>query len=72
MELQNISRNCTTTKIFLKPSRGGLEVERWSDNRTDSASVGSNPAWECCIDHLVAERLCFKAGFLFCLYMIAH
>ena len=26
-----------------RPSRGGLEVERWSDNRTDSASVGSNP-----------------------------
>ena len=25
------------------PSHGGLEVERWSDNRTDSASVGSNP-----------------------------
>ena len=28
----------------MQPSRGGLEVERWSDNRTDSASVGSNPA----------------------------
>ena len=28
------------------PSHGGLEVERWSDNRTDSASVGSNPALE--------------------------
>ena len=26
-----------------RPSRGGLEVERWSDNRTDSALVGSNP-----------------------------
>ena len=26
------------------PSRGGLEVERWSDNRTDPASVGLNPA----------------------------
>ena len=29
--------------IHLIPSRGGLEVERWSDNRTDSASVGLNP-----------------------------
>ena len=28
----------------MRPSHGGLEVERWSDNRTDSASVGSNPA----------------------------
>ena len=28
--------------LFL-PSRGGLEVERWSDNKLHSASVGSNP-----------------------------
>ena len=31
------------TTLVIIPSRGGLEVERWSDNRTDSASVGSNP-----------------------------
>ena len=30
-------------KLFRQPSCGGLEVERWSDNRTDSALVGSNP-----------------------------
>ena len=29
--------------VGVLPSRGGLEVERWSDSRTDSASVGSNP-----------------------------
>ena len=28
--------------LFFGPSRGGLVVERWSDNRLDSASVGSN------------------------------
>ena len=26
-----------------KPSRGGLEVEAWTDNSLHSASVGSNP-----------------------------
>ena len=26
-----------------EPSRGGLEVELWSDNRLHFASVGSNP-----------------------------
>ena len=29
--------------LFNEPSRGELEVERWSDNRLHSASVGSNP-----------------------------
>ena len=28
-----------------KSSRGGLEVEQWSDNRTLSILVGSIPAW---------------------------
>ena len=27
-----------------KPSRGGLEVEAWTDNSLHSASVGSNPS----------------------------
>ena len=31
-------------------SRGGLEVEQWSDNRTLSASVGSNLRQVWCID----------------------
>ena len=41
-----------------KPSRGGLEVERWSDNGTDSASVGLNPAWVWYIDRSEVETLC--------------
>ena len=48
IRLQVIDSSADLTKhseitLFGKPSRGGLEVERWSDNRTDSASVGSNP-----------------------------
>ena len=31
-----------SVKTNLEPSRGGLVVERWSDNRLDSATVGSN------------------------------
>ena len=27
----------------LKPGRGGLEVEVWTDNSLHSSSVGSNP-----------------------------
>ena len=43
-----------------EPSRGGLEVERWSDNRLDSALVGSNPIYVWCINPSVAKRLCCK------------
>ena len=28
-----------------EPSRGGLELEAWTDNSLHSTSVGSNPAW---------------------------
>ena len=41
--LSNVQVNLLKEISISKPSRGGLEVERWSDNRTDSASVGSNP-----------------------------
>ena len=30
--------------IFPQTSRGGLEVDQWTDNRTLSISVGLNPA----------------------------
>ena len=37
------TRNSTRNKITPEPSRGGLEVEAWTDNSLHSASVGSNP-----------------------------
>ena len=40
---QVIIKNVHTTMLSFKPSRGGLEVEWWSDNRLHFASVGSNP-----------------------------
>ena len=36
------SKNVSLLIVHL-PSRGGLEVEHWSDNRLHSAFVGSNP-----------------------------
>ena len=39
-ELDRNSRHQQT--LTWQPSRGGLVVERWSDNRLDSATVGSN------------------------------
>ena len=37
------SQKITYSKLSLRPSRGGLEVEAWTDNCLHSASVGSNP-----------------------------
>ena len=53
------------------PSRGGLVEERWSDNRLDSATVGSNLHQVWCINrsegetpllliHNIAERRAFE------------
>ena len=36
---------CTKTNKLIKPSRGGLKVEVWTNNTLHSALVGSNPAW---------------------------
>ena len=36
--------------LYNHPSRGGLEVEQWSDNISLSASVGSNLRQVWCID----------------------
>ena len=44
----------------LKPSRGGLEVERSLHKRRDSASVGSNPIQVWCINHSETEMSCCK------------
>ena len=41
-----------------QPSRGGLEVEAWTDNSLHSASVGSNPTWVWYIDRSEVETLC--------------
>ena len=40
MDYRDRSSNVILTNDV--PSRGGLVVERWSDNRLDSATVGSN------------------------------
>ena len=37
----NLAQSTIVTMTLL-PSRGGLVVEHWSDNRLDSATVGSN------------------------------
>ena len=44
-------------KWTLIHSRGGLEVETWTDNSLHSASVGSNPAWVWYIDRSEVETL---------------
>ena len=36
----SLQKNKFQQLVSVLPSRGGLEVERCSDNRTDSASVG--------------------------------
>ena len=37
-------------------SRGGLEVEQWSDNRTLSISVDQSPLWALNIVSLVCDK----------------
>ena len=41
-------------------SRGGLVVERWSDNRLHSATVGSNLHQVWCINRYPKERKCLE------------
>ena len=41
--LQNAKIFRALSMFNFKPSRGGLEVEVWTDNSLHSASVGSNP-----------------------------
>ena len=55
-----------------KPSRGGLEVETWTDNSLHSASVGLNPAWVWYINCSEVETLCRTNGILstFCRYKL--
>ena len=38
-----INKELQSINLLQKPSRGGLEVEQWSDNRLRFALVGSNP-----------------------------
>ena len=43
-------------------SRGGLVVERWSDHRRHSATVGSNLHQVWCINRSLEETLCHNSN----------
>ena len=47
----------TVQKTVIIPSRGGLEVEAWTDNSLHSASVGSNLCQVWCINRSVEETI---------------
>ena len=43
-EIINFAKIKNNINLAALSSRGGLEVEQWTDNSTLSISVGSNPA----------------------------
>ena len=50
------------TQLPELPSRGGLEVEAWTDISLHSTSVGSNPSWVWYIDRSEVESLCCNSN----------
>ena len=57
-------------KLKGQSSRGGLVVERWSDNRFHSAMVGSNLHQVWCINRSLEETLVERRAFRFIIHAL--
>ena len=61
---RNIAKWCRLVlgKYYTQSSRGGLEVEVWTDNSLHSASVGSNQLGSSCVDSVNKKEGSMQSG----------